>query len=291
MQCPHCRHEFDTKPHTFALGVDPDGTWQVASTRCPTCDRLIVSLCTDNGCSYPAWPAGSMRPWLSPDIPAQLAAEYHTASQVLHYSPEASAAISRRLLSRFLADYLDAGEGDLAQQIDAAVAMPQIPGYIKEALVALSQVAKLPANETKSLYPQALAGAEPGEAEWLLDILDPLFEFYFVQPAHMQRKVALLEEQIGPLNAISADARLDADDTEEAVAEETAEPADETAGEAQAPEPAAEVDVDPVVAAGPTPLETGPTADDAPPAEQPSTGPAPTENDGDRGGWRRLTGR
>jgi hypothetical protein len=33
---------------------------------------------------------------------------------------------------------------------------------------------------------------EPGEAEWNLDVLESLFDFYFVQPAlHAKRKAAL----------------------------------------------------------------------------------------------------
>jgi hypothetical protein len=188
MQCPHCRSEFDKKPHSFALGEDTDGSWQVSSTRCPTCDRLIVNLCTKEGCTYPALPAFSNRP-----------AEYHVASQIIFYSAEASAAISRRLLQRFLAAHVEAGGGGLADQISRAVLNPELPLYLKDALRTYARVAKLDSGYSKNLHPEALTPVEPGEAEWLLDVLQPLFELYFVQPARLRRTQSALEEQVGPL--------------------------------------------------------------------------------------------
>jgi hypothetical protein len=301
MQCPHCRYEFEAKPHKFSLGIDRDGTWQVASTRCPTCDRLIVNLCTDSGCTYPAWPATLSRPWLSADIPAGLAAEYHTAAQVLAYSPEAAAAIGRRLLSGFLADYLDAGDDGLAEQIEAVLTSALLPPYLKDALATWADVAKLDPDQTKSALPQTLVAVEPGEAEWLLDVLDLLFELHFELPARMQRKVDALEEQIGPLHSAIEEAPEDAAQDEatqpvaddEAPAAESDEGAEPAAMVESASDPAA--DTAPVAetqapdTAGTTvaAVSQAPVAETAPGAEQ-SASPA---RESDRGGWRRLSGR
>ena len=204
MQCPHCRADFEGKFHTFALGMDPDGTWQVSSVRCPTCDRLIINLCTDQGCTFPAWPVSSVRPPLSDDVPVELTAEYHTASQILAFSPEASSAMSRRLLHRFLAEHVGAGTNSLAQQIDQANRMAEIPQYVKQALRALAQVARLDEDQAKSARPEALAPVRRGEADWVLDVLEMLFDLYFVQPAAMERKRALLEERSGLVGAGTA---------------------------------------------------------------------------------------
>jgi hypothetical protein len=201
MQCPHCLAEINVTPHVFALGEDQDGSWQVSNARCPICDRLIVSLCTKEGCTYPAWPVSSGRPRLSEDVPTQYATEYHTASQIIFYSPEASAAISRRLLHRFLATHIDAGSGGLLEQIRRAAVSTRLPSYLQEALETLVRVAKLDSDSGKSLRPEALAPVQPGEAEWLLDVLQPLFELHFVQPARLRRKQGKLEEEIGPIEA------------------------------------------------------------------------------------------
>ena len=206
MQCPHCRSEVEVKAHSFALGEDPDGTWQVSSTRCPACDRLIVDLILKDVCTYPAWPAGITRARPDAEVPADLADEFLTAAQVVVYSPEASAAISRRLLQRFLSDQAGVGGGGLADQIKRALLSPALPPYIKEALQTYMELAKIGIGNDKNLHPEALATAEPGEAEWLLDVHELLFELYFVQPARLRRRRDALEETTARLAAARPEA-------------------------------------------------------------------------------------
>jgi hypothetical protein len=196
MLCPHCQTEISVTPHVFALGEDKDGSWQVSSSRCPVCERLLVNICTKDGCTYPAWPATSSRPRLTEDVPAEFADEYLVASQIIPYSPEASAAISRRLLHRFLAGHTKVGAGGLAQQIDRATRSSELPAYLKDALQTLARIAKLEPGSEKSKRPEMLIEVEPGEAEWLLDVLHPLFELFFVQPAITQRRQNAVEEMI-----------------------------------------------------------------------------------------------
>jgi hypothetical protein len=196
MDCPHCRAEVEAKPHTFALGIDQDGTWQISNVRCPTCDRLIVSVCTKEGKSYPAWPPASDWARLSTDVPEELAGEYLTANQVLPYSEEASAAISRRLLHRVLASQADVGYGGLAVQIGRAIESPAMPEYLKEALETLVRIAGLEPDSVRSYRPDALTPPADGEAEWLLDVVRHLVDFYYVQPARLRRKLYAVEERL-----------------------------------------------------------------------------------------------
>jgi hypothetical protein len=196
MECPHCRAELTAKPHVFALGIDQDGTWQVSNTRCQVCERLIVNLCTKEGCTYPAWPVASTRARLSEDVPPQYAADYHTAAQIIFFSEEASAALSRRSLHRFLAEMVHAGHGGLADQIRQATLAPDLPLYLKQALRKFTDLAELEPASAKSQHPEAISSVQPGEAEWLLDLLQSLFDLYFVEPARMQRKQDALEKSI-----------------------------------------------------------------------------------------------
>jgi hypothetical protein len=228
MECAHCGSDFEATPHVFSLGIDQDGTWQISNTRCPTCDRLVVAVCSKEGKNYPAYPAGSLKARLSKDVPADLASEYWAAGQVLPYSEEASAAISRRLLQRVLSSQAGAGYGGLAEQIRRAVASPAMPPYLKEALETLAKVAGLEADEPKSYRCGVLAPVNEGEAEWLLDVLRPLFEFYYVQPARLRRKRYEVEERISPPSPAQLEDAEDADEGWSVVAEETpAEPAPE----------------------------------------------------------------
>jgi hypothetical protein len=210
MECPHCGSEFEGSPHKFALGIDQDGTWQVSSARCRVCDRLFVAVCTQEGKNFPAYPpTGSAKAKLSEDVPADLAAEYWTANQILPYSEEASAAVSRRLLQRVLASQAGAGYGGLADQIRRAVASPAMPAYLKEALETLAKVAGLESGESKSYRCEALGRVNQGEAEWLLEVLKPLFEFYYVQPARLRRKRYAIEDRIAPPAALPEPGELE----------------------------------------------------------------------------------
>ena len=87
--------------------------------------------------------------------------------------------------------------GGLADQIRRALLSPALPPYVKEALQTYVDLAKIGLGNDKNLHPEALAPAEPGEAEWLLDVHELLFELFFVQPARLRRKRDALEETIG----------------------------------------------------------------------------------------------
>ena len=207
MECPHCRAEITATPHTFALGMDQDGTWKVSNIRCPTCDHLVVSLLGEQGATYPVLPQGACRAGLSTDVPQEWADDYHTACRVLPHSPEASAALSRRSLHKLLAVKTGAGHGILSDQIRQAVISSDLPPYLKQALQTLTRIAKLEPDSPKSERPEALAPAEPGEAEWLLDILQAMFDLYFVLPAKMERRQASLEQIIAQPEAGAAAAQ------------------------------------------------------------------------------------
>ena len=72
MECPHCGSDFESTPHTFSLGIDQDGTWQISNIRCPTCDRLVVAVCSEGGQELPRL-SGRARPRarLSEDVPGR----------------------------------------------------------------------------------------------------------------------------------------------------------------------------------------------------------------------------
>lgn len=198
MQCPHCGSEFAATSHQFALGEDQSGAWQVSSTRCSMCDRLIVTLGLGSGEVYPAWPPASTRQHLCEDIPSKYADDYHAACQVLPFSPESSAALSRRLLQRLLVDQSGAGEGALVDQIRRSVLSPGLPEFLRQGLLTYSRLSGLESDAAKSEHPDALAAVKPGEAHWLLDVLQPMLDLFFVQPARLRRKQALLEDELSP---------------------------------------------------------------------------------------------
>jgi hypothetical protein len=59
---------------------------------------------------------------------------------------------------------------------------PAIPSWLSENLDYVRVVGNFAAHPIKSTQSGSVVDVEPGEAEFLLDVLEGLFDFYFVQP-------------------------------------------------------------------------------------------------------------
>ncbi len=160
--------------------------------RCPECHEFIIKLHKQPeapGVSYipelfVGYPhfADTLR-----DIPAEVVSpfrdDFREACAVLTLSPKASAALSRRCLQAILREKAKATKKDLADQIDEVVNAGGIPSYIAEQLHAVRNIGNFAAHPIKSTSTSIIVDVEPGEAEWNLDVIESLFDFYFVQPA------------------------------------------------------------------------------------------------------------
>ena len=74
----------------------------------------------------------------------------------------------------------------------------KLPGPIllAGAIDAIRNIGNFAAHPIKSTASGEVLPVEPGEAEWTLDVLDGLFDFYFVQPAILKRKKAALDTKL-----------------------------------------------------------------------------------------------
>ncbi|HYT41923.1 MAG TPA: DUF4145 domain-containing protein, partial [Methylomirabilota bacterium] len=135
-------------------------------------------------------PKGSSRPPCPTEVPIEIAKDYTAACLILSDSPEASAAMSRRCLQHVLRDPNAANVRDntLAKEIQMVIATKKLPSYIEEGLHAVRHYGNFGAHPTESTVTGEILPVEPGEAEWNLDVLEALFDFYYVQPAALQRK-------------------------------------------------------------------------------------------------------
>jgi len=77
---------------------------------------------------------------------------------------------------------------DLRKEIDEVLASKQLPTYVAENIDAIRQVGNFAAHPIKATNSGAIVEVEPGEAEWSLDVLEELFDHYFVGPAQAQKK-------------------------------------------------------------------------------------------------------
>ena len=111
-------------------------------------------------------------------------------------SPKASAALSRRCLQHLLRTYANIKPGNLADEIQEVIESRTLPSYLSESLDAIRLIGNFAAHPIKSTHTGEIIDVEPGEAEWILDVLESLFDFYFVQPAKLLTKRDALNKKL-----------------------------------------------------------------------------------------------
>ncbi len=212
MKCPHCLVEFHDSPEPSLIGDDKDGRWTLIKRLCPACQRLVLEL------GHQKWrkradgqivperdfsvlnlvrPKTSSRAPVPPEVPADFSGDYSEACLVLADSAKASAALSRRCLQHILREKAGVKKSDLADEIQQVVDSGKLPTHLAESLDAIRNIGNFAAHPIKSKSSGELVDVEAGEAEWNLDVLESLFDFYFVQPEIIRKKRAALNLKLG----------------------------------------------------------------------------------------------
>jgi hypothetical protein len=145
------------------------------------------------------YPRRTARPALSPDVPDAFAVDYYEACNVMSESPKASAALGRRCLQHLLRSKANVGPSDLAREIDELLSSNTLPNLLAQSVDAVRTIGNFAAHPSKSRSTGEIVDVEPGEAEWILETLEGLFEFYFVQPAELQRKRDALNAKLASI--------------------------------------------------------------------------------------------
>jgi hypothetical protein len=215
--CPHCdtgvRFEKgmvnDCPPSaTSRLQIRvPSGAWlMLEMAGCPICGQPILDIETvgppsggQRGGPGMIYPRGKGRP-----LPAEfvrdhpdLAADFAEAVDVLSSSRKASAAISRRCLQIILSSAGGAKKRDLADQIDEVLS--SLPAQLAENVDAIRQVGNFAAHPMKSTSTGTIVDVEDGEAEWLLDVLEELVDYFYVTPARAAERRDALNRKLASL--------------------------------------------------------------------------------------------
>ena len=156
---------------------------------CPACQRAIIRLnLTHPGAlqmgaqSWIVYPRNAAARRAASEVPTNLAEDFNEASLVLDLSPKSSAALSRRCLQSMLRDrgYI---QHDLAKQIDALLDAKILPSALAENVDAIRNTGNFAAHPMKDTNSGAIMPVEPHEAEWNLDVLEGLFDYFYVAPA------------------------------------------------------------------------------------------------------------
>lgn len=217
MKCPHCLESFHDFYEVIPVGNDASGDWGVISRKCPSCERVVLVLGSgkigsiggrhvlefikDERLIYPRAPS---RVPLSKEVPDEFAREYREACTVLADSPKASAALSRRCLQRLLRGKAGVKPSNLADEIQEVMDSGTLPPYIAESIDDVRNIGNFAAQPMKSERTGEIIDVEPGEADWNLDVLEALFNFYFVQPAIIKKKREILNLKLKEFDKKSA---------------------------------------------------------------------------------------
>jgi hypothetical protein len=209
MICPHCLVAVHVKFGEFLLGRDVDFGWRVDWATCPACGRFIVFL--QHGEYYLAQggppgihktsprlvhPRASSRPPCPKQVTDPIAEDYREACLVLADSPKASAALSRRCLQNLLREKAGVTPSDLFKEIQQVLDSGRLPSHIAEAVDGIRNIGNFAAHPQKSKTTGEILPVEPGEALWNLDVLEALFDFFYVQPDLLAKRRAALNAKL-----------------------------------------------------------------------------------------------
>lgn len=211
MRCPSCNISFSEKhltkfgEHFYAgKGISMNLVWNVHYYTCAECSNPVIILTggsspagffSHNEIVYPSGHVAGNRK-APTEVDARFADDFNEASLVLKISPKASAALSRRCLQNILRDKAGVKKGDLAKEIQQVIDSGKLPSYISEGIDAIRNVGNYAAHPAKSQSTGEIVDVELGEAEWSLEVLELLFDFYFVQPVLAQKKRDALNQKL-----------------------------------------------------------------------------------------------
>jgi hypothetical protein len=210
MQCPHCLIEFHATKRCIHLADDPEGRWAIEILMCPKpdCKKVIFYLLHGNGNlsssdgfevksnRYLVRPRGISRSPIPPQVPRNIAEDYTEACLVLTDSAKASAALSRRCLQSLLREAAKVKPTNLDNEIQQVLDSKILPSYLAESIDAVRNIGNFAAHPMKSTTSGEIIPVELGEAEWNLDVLESLFDLFYVQPDIIKQKRDALNKKL-----------------------------------------------------------------------------------------------
>lgn len=218
MQCPSCSKEFHPQPdmqHGYYLAdqsEDDARGFGITVQLCPSCSKIVVAFREGEIYSYSGgtrtyvspyhltseeiiYPKVSSRP-LADEVPDTYREEYEEAFLTNGMSSKASAALSRRLLQSILQTELGIKKRNLSDEIDEFISTAGAPSYLNDAIDAIRNIGNFGAHPIKNTNTGEIVDVEEGEAEWLLEVIEFLLDFVFVQPRRLEARKQELNKKL-----------------------------------------------------------------------------------------------
>jgi hypothetical protein len=225
MDCPHCGKAFhdhwdlaNINREEWKRGIDEGKSyWQSHYTPCPACKEPTIDIsCSstsfDSGSSHVSgsishvelirvrvYPRHTFRKPTPAEVPLGIKEDYEEACRVLADSQKASAALSRRCLQAILREH-GYNQHNLWQQIDSVLAEPcpakALPSALRDTVDAIRCFGNFSAHPITDQTTLQVIPVDEGEAEWCLEILEEMFDHYYVKPERAKVLKAQLDAKL-----------------------------------------------------------------------------------------------
>jgi hypothetical protein len=214
MKCPHCQVEINEDFSEVYIGKYKDVHYSLYYMKCPNsnCEMPVILLSSSKSPMYYSdgratlkdstekkniiYPLSSGRTPAAPEVESKFAEDYNEACLVLSFSPKASAALSRRCLQNIIRMKEGIKERNLKTEIDTLITTGKLPSYISDNLEIIRGFGNIAAHGMEDQTSGEILDVEPNEAEFLLDVLELLFDFYFVQAAKAAKMKTTLNQKL-----------------------------------------------------------------------------------------------
>jgi hypothetical protein len=221
--CPFCQNrqtvtdsKYHSQQHGIAVGESKHGRIGVhlLAIGCsnPNCKDVQISLHVGTDKSqnlqyayqfHKAISTHNLRPESShkiqPDfIPTPIVQDYIEASRIRDLSPKASATLSRRCIQGMIRDFCKISKNrlideitELSKLLDAGTAPAGVNSESVEAIDHVRSIGNIGAHMEKDI--DIIVDVDPGEAQALLDLIEMLFEEWYVARNTRQERLAKLK--------------------------------------------------------------------------------------------------
>lgn len=85
---------------------------------------------------------------------------------------------------------------DLANAIQEVIDDPAVPSDISESLDMVRNIGNFSVHPNKSTNTGEIVNVEPEEAEWCLEVIEILFDFYWVRPVDVLRRKLAVNQKL-----------------------------------------------------------------------------------------------
>ena len=208
-KCPHCAIYFKKnwrREEVFSSQLGQRIT--SLATDCPSCAKAVVLLeihfarsFDGDGPqeSYVAFPKNPQSKSAPAEVPEEIGKDYQEACAILPISAKASAALSRRILQTVLREN-GYSNNSLSKQIHDVIenrnAENPLPTILRESVDAIRNFGNFSAHPVTDKTTLQIIDVEPEEAEWCIEIVDLLFDHYYVMPERVRQKKAELDSKL-----------------------------------------------------------------------------------------------